>query len=115
MIRITETNVTIMVRDMNRSISFYENIGFEMKNRWGENYAMLSTTGLTIGIHPSSDEIKGSGTVSIGLMIDDINEAKALIEKNKIKYEMHEDESGIYMSFKDPDETIVYCTQPKWR
>jgi predicted enzyme related to lactoylglutathione lyase len=114
MIKITGTNVTIMVKNMNKSISFYENIGFAMKNRWGEHYAMLTTTGLTIGIHPASEELKGSGNVSIGLMVDNIENAKELLEKNKTKFEMHDDKSGIYINFADPDGTVIYFTQPKW-
>jgi catechol 2,3-dioxygenase-like lactoylglutathione lyase family enzyme len=52
MIKITETNITIMVQDMNKAISFYESLGFVIKNRWDDHYAMLTTTGLTLGIHP---------------------------------------------------------------
>jgi predicted enzyme related to lactoylglutathione lyase len=115
MIKITETNVTIMVRDFNKAISFYENIGFEIKNRWEDHYAMLTTTGLTIGIHPSTGEQKGSGNMSIGLMVENIEDAKVLLDKNKIRYEMHDDKSGIYLNFTDPDQTIIYFTQPKWR
>jgi len=115
MIKITETNVTIMVQDMNKSISFYENLGFEIKNRWGDHYAMLTTTGLTLGIHPAKEPSTGSGNVSIGLMVDDANEAKVLLEKNNIRFEHHDDKSGIYLNFKDPDGTVVYYTQPKWR
>lgn len=115
MIKITETNVTIMVTNMNSSIEFYQSLGFEIKNRWGDHYAMLTTTGLTLGIHPSDGKTKGSGNVSIGLMVDDINEAKGLLEKNKISFQHHDDKSGIYLNFTDPDGTIIYYTQPKWR
>jgi hypothetical protein len=115
MIKINETNVTIMVKNMNTSIGFYENIGFEIKNRWGDHYAMLTTAGLTIGIHPSSGETTGSGNVSIGLMIDNIEDAKKILESNKIKFEMLDDKSGIYLNFADPDGTVIYFTQPKWK
>jgi catechol 2,3-dioxygenase-like lactoylglutathione lyase family enzyme len=116
MIKITETNVTIMVKDMNKSIGFYESIGFTMKQRWGDHYAMLNTTGLTIGIHPADEELKGSGNVSIGLMIENAEEAKALLQKNNIPFDFHDDgKSGIYLNFKDPDGTIVYFTQPSWK
>jgi predicted enzyme related to lactoylglutathione lyase len=115
MIKVTETNITIMVKDMNAAISFYENIGFTIKNRWGDHYAMLTIANLTIGIHPASEDVKGSGNVSIGLMVDNIDDASSLLEKNKIKFEKHDDKSGIYLNFTDADGTVIYFTQPKWR
>lgn len=116
MIKITGTNVTIMVKDMDASISFYQNIGFTIKQRWDNNYAMLETTGLTLGIHPGGDESSSSGSVSVGLMIEDFNEAKALLEKKAIVYEAQDDgKSGMYLHFTDPDGTVVYFVQPKWK
>jgi predicted enzyme related to lactoylglutathione lyase len=100
---------------MSTAISFYESIGFVLKNRWDDHYAMLTTAGLTIGIHPASGEIKWGENVSIGLMVDNIEEAKTLLKKNKIKSEFHDDKSGIYLNFTDPDGTMIYFTQPKWR
>ncbi len=115
MIKIASTNVTIMVKDMDKAISFYESIGLTLKQRWGDNYAMVETTGLTIGIHPGGDDHSGSGTISIGFMIDDINEAKALLEKNNITATFDEGKSGTYLNFKDPDGTALYFVQPKWK
>ena len=115
MITINSTNVTIMVKDMDASIKFYESIGLTLKQRWGDNYAMVETAGLTIGIHPGADEHSNSGTVSIGFMIDDVNEAKALIEKNGISAKFEDDKSGTYLHFKDPDGSILYFVQPEWK
>ncbi len=115
MIAINSTNVTIMVKDMDKSIQFYESIGLKLKQRWGDNYAMVETAGLTLGIHPGGDDKSGSGSVSVGLMIDDINEAKALLEKNNITAKFEDGKSGTYLHFKDPDGTIVYFVQPKWQ
>lgn len=112
---ITGTNVTIMVKSMDASIKFYENIGMKLKQRWGDNYAMLETEGLTIGVHPGSDENSNSGTVSIGFMIDKIEDAVAVLDKNKIAHEKQDDgKSGIYCHFKDLDGTLLYFVQPKW-
>jgi predicted enzyme related to lactoylglutathione lyase len=79
MINITGSNVTIMVKDMDRSISFYEQLGMTLKQRWGDNYAMVSAEGITLGIHPSHGAEGTSGSVSIGLMIENIEEAKAIL------------------------------------
>jgi predicted enzyme related to lactoylglutathione lyase len=115
MVNITSTNVTIMVKDFDRSIRFYESIGLTLKQRWDDHYAMVETTGLTIGIHPGGDDHSGSGTVSIGFMIEDINDAKLLLQENNITAKSDDGGSGIYLHFKDPDGTILYFVQPKWK
>ena len=48
-------------------------------------------------------------------MVDDIEEAHALLEKEKIAFTKEDDgKSGIYAHFKDPDGTILYFVKPKW-
>jgi len=108
---IKETDITIMVHDMDKAIAFYEKIGLKLQSRWGNHYARVVTTGITIGIHPGGDEKSGSGTVSIGFLIDDINEAKALLDQNQIAYKFEEGKSGKFTHFKDPDGTILYFMQ----
>ena len=61
---IKDSNVTIMVKDMDKSVSFYQSIGFAVKNRWGNHYAQLTAPGITIGIHPT-DEIYTSSIQTI--------------------------------------------------
>ncbi len=111
---ITGTNLTIMATDMDRAIKFYESIGFKLENRWGNHYAMLTTTGITIGIHPAENDANTSGTVSLGMMVKDIAEAKTLLEKNNISYKMDDGKSGTYLHFSDEDGTILYYVLPKW-
>jgi len=114
MINIKGTNVTIMVKDMDKAISFYESIGLTLKQRWDNHYAMVVTEGITIGIHPAKDAELNSGTVSIGFMINTIEDAKALLDKNNIVYKAEDDgKSGNYLHFKDPDGTVLYFVQPK--
>jgi catechol 2,3-dioxygenase-like lactoylglutathione lyase family enzyme len=113
--KLNDSNITIMVKNMDKAISFYESIGLTLKNRWGDHYAMLSGGGVTLGIHPGGDGKTGSGNVSIGFMIDKVSEGKALLDKHKISYKHEEDgKSGIYLHFKDPDGTVVYFVEPKW-
>jgi hypothetical protein len=115
MIKINESNVTIIIANMDKAILFYESIGFELKNRWDDHYAMLSATGITIGLHPGREgEIKEDSNISIGLMIDNADEAKELLERNNIDYKLDDGKSGIYLHFKDPDGTVIYFTVPKW-
>lgn len=115
MISVKETNVTIMVKDMDRAVSFYESIGLTLKQRWDNHYAMMMAPGITIGLHPSEDTATNSGTVSIGFMIEDIEEVKALLDTNKTAYTSQADgKSGTYVHFKDPFGTILYFVKPKW-
>jgi hypothetical protein len=76
---IKDSNVTIMVRDMDRSISFYQSIGFTLKNRWGSHYAQISAPGITIGLHPTSgNNSQGTSNISVGFTV--------VASKNRIPY-----------------------------
>jgi catechol 2,3-dioxygenase-like lactoylglutathione lyase family enzyme len=113
--KLNDSNVTIMVNDMDKSINFYESIGLTLKQRWGNNYAMISGAGITLGIHPNDGRKVSSGSVSIGFMIDDFEGAKKLLEKNGIKFNAVDDgKSGNFLNFEDPDGTGLYFMLPKW-
>lgn len=114
MIKITESNVTIMVNDMDVAINFYQSIGFTIKQRWENHYAMLSAEGITIGLHPADGDEVSSTAISIGLMINDIEEAKKLLTKNGIVFKQEGGSSGIYLHFNDPDGTLLYYVLPQW-
>jgi catechol 2,3-dioxygenase-like lactoylglutathione lyase family enzyme len=115
MIKIHETNVTIMVKDIDASIAFYQSIGLTLKQRWENHYAMMESTGLTIGLHPGNEDKITESKISIGFMIDAISEAKSLLDSNKIPYREDDGKSGIYLHFHDPDGVVLYFTQPKWK
>jgi len=104
-----------MVKDMDRAIRFYEQIGLALKQRWENHYAMMSGEGITIGLHPTEAAETSSGSVSIGFMVTEIGTAKALLDANKIAYKEEKDgKSGLYLHFRDPDNTIIYYVEPKW-
>ena len=113
--KITGSNVTIMVKDMDRSIEFYKSIGLTLQQRWENNYAMMGTEGITLGIHPSEGIVRSSGSLSIGFMVDEIVDCKAILHKHNILFEEQNDgKSGIYLNFKDPDGTHLYFVKPMW-
>jgi len=112
MLKVHDTHVTIMVRDFDGAIKFYESIGLTLRDRWGDGYATVATNGITIGIHPAGEEYSGSGNVSIGFIIDSIGDAKKILEANNISYAINEDEAGIFATFRDPDGTNLYFMQP---
>jgi len=113
--QITESNVTIMVKDMDRAVSFYQSIGLTLKNRWENHYAQLATTDIVIGLHPEEKELANTPKVSIGFIVDSIAEAKALLERNSIIYRYAEGKSGKYTHFNDPNGTYLYFSEPAWR
>jgi len=112
MLSIKATDVTVLTGDMDKAVSFYQKIGLIQKNRWGNHYAQMTTAGVTIGLHPGNENTAGSGNVSIGFMVDDIAEAKALLEEQQITHEVHEGKSGKFLHFKDSDGTVLYFMQP---
>jgi len=46
---IKESNITINVKDIDRSIAFYQSISFTVKNRWGKDYMQLIAPGISYG------------------------------------------------------------------
>src|ERR1700690_4285673 len=84
---ITGGNITIMVRDMDKSVSFYQSIGLTLKTRWGNHYAQVTAPGVVIGLHPTSDSslTGGSGSASIGFTADNFEDAKALLQRRELR------------------------------
>jgi catechol 2,3-dioxygenase-like lactoylglutathione lyase family enzyme len=113
---IGHANVTVNVKDIDKSVSFYQSIGFEIKNRWGNYYAQIIAPGIEIGLHPTSnDNLKGnSGNVSIGFTTKNIEETKSSLEQLSIAVTERSEEGGQFLLFTDPDGTALYFIKPKW-
>jgi len=113
--KIKESNITINVIDMNKSIAFYESIGLTVQNRWNNHYAQLIAPGIVIGLHPSSDKnlIGSLGNVSIGFTTDDFEEAKSLLKNLAINVIGRREEGGQFLHFSDPNGTALYFINPK--
>lgn len=114
--KITDTNVTINVKNLDTSISFYETIGFTVKNRWENYYAQLIAPGIVIGLHPTAGTAlaEGSGNVSIGFTTDTFEKTKNELQKLSIKITERQEEGGQFLHFSDPDGTLLYFIKPKW-
>jgi catechol 2,3-dioxygenase-like lactoylglutathione lyase family enzyme len=113
---IKESNITINVKNLDNSISFYESIGLIVEKRWGNHYAQLSAPGLVIGLHPTSETnlTGGSGNISIGFTTDNFEETKTLLQELSIVTTDRQEEGGQFLHFNDPDGTSIYFIKPKW-
>ena len=113
--KIRESNVTINVRDLDKSVSFYESIGITVKSRWGNHYAQLIAPGMVIGLHPTSEVnlVGNSGNISLGFTTDDFESAKSLLQKLSFKFKERKEEGGLFLHFTDPDGTALYFIKPK--
>jgi catechol 2,3-dioxygenase-like lactoylglutathione lyase family enzyme len=115
--KIKEANITINVKDLNKSVSFYESLGLQIKSRWDDYYAQLTAPGVVIGLHPTDDaNLKGnSGNTSIGFITNNIEEAKALLQKLSVAISERHEEGGQFLHFNDPDGTALYFINPEWQ
>ncbi len=112
--QIKESNITIAVKDLSASIEFYQKLGLEIKNRWGPHYAQLTAADIVIGLHPVEEPIPPSSQISVGFMIDNIEDAKLLLRECNIPFSVTDGKSGPLVRFHDPDGTALYFTQPGW-
>jgi len=113
---IKDSNITINVQDLEKSISFYISIGFTLKERWSHYYAQVSAPGLVIGLHPISESNAqlNSGNVSIGFTTEDFEKAKTELNQLGIETSERKEEGGEFIHFNDPDGTSLYFIKPKW-
>lgn len=81
--------VQMRVADLDRSITFYRDVlGLRLKLRNDAlHWAKFDTgiKGVTIGVG-EGPEVKGSGSVSINLGVDDIEAARALLESRGVTF-----------------------------
>jgi catechol 2,3-dioxygenase-like lactoylglutathione lyase family enzyme len=113
---ITSSNTTIMVKSMDNAVAFYQSIGFAVKQRWGNFYAQLTAPGTTLGLHPANANSTdtSTGNFSIGLVADDFEGAKKLLEDLAIPFSAREEEGGSFLHFTDPDGYALYFIKSRW-
>jgi glyoxylase I family protein len=109
--------VTIMIRDMDEAVEFYTtNLGFALKSRYGNEFAIVQGPGITIGLHPGSAEQLGQ--VSIGLSVDSLEESMESARARGLTFagNIVEDPPMRFAFFKDPNGVELYLAQEsEWR
>lgn len=109
-------NVTLIVRDFRKSLSFYtRTLGlskiYESAGQWAE----IDGPGITIGLHacgecePDSCE---SHSISIGLVVADLESAMSALKKKGVKFwGTSEGEHVRNAWFGDPDGNPIYLCE----
>jgi len=107
-------NVILAVRDLNKSLEFYNKIlGMPIKNQ-RENWVDLGQSGALLSLHPADESSPHTGTsvdngVLIGLLIGDVASAvDELKSKNvRIYRDIQERDSGKNAIILDPDDYMI--------
>ena|SRR5579885_1258628 len=109
---------TIYVSDMDRAVEFYSGVlGLKLAYRFGNDWAqIIAGQGLTIGLHPASDQSPAGkkGSITIGLNVSKPLEevVKELKEKGAtIKGEIVNDEAVKVQYIEDPDGNEIYLAE----
>ena len=114
-------NVILAVKDLDKSIEFYNKIlGMPIK-RQRENWVDLGQSGALLSLHPASTSSPHSGTsidngILIGLVVGDVSSAiNELKSKNvKIYRDIQDKSPGKNAIILDPDEYMISLFEPNF-
>ena len=114
-------NVILAVKDLNKSLEFYNKIlGMPIK-RQRDNWIDLGQSGALLSLHPASTSSPHSGSsidngILIGLVVGDVASAvNELKSKNvKIYRDIQDKSSGKNAIILDPDEYMISLFEPNF-
>ena len=113
--QITQSNITLMVADLDRSLRFYtEVLGFTSVQRYGDTWAELNAPGLTIGLHPARKPrsiTTDTEAVSLGLGVPELEAAIGELEAHGVAVHPTGEGALRIIHFTDPDGTPLYLMQ----
>jgi len=111
---IKESNVTVMVSDLNRAIQFYtETLGLKLVNRVQDHWAEVVAPGLTIGLHPAGPHGPKPGnseSLAIGFTVDNLDDDITTFKSKGVSFAPNIMEEGPVRIafFNDPDKNPLY-------
>ncbi|MFH1248541.1 MAG: VOC family protein [archaeon] len=110
-----QAKISIMVRNMNRSIDFYtKKLGFKLGFRYENDFAYLTGFGIALGLsEDNSKYCPDKGNLSICFEVKDMGKAVSDLKKKGLSFEFDEDEDCRFASFEDPDSTPLYLVEKK--
>ena len=114
-------NVILAVKDLDKSVEFYNKIlGMPIK-RQRQNWVDLGQSGALLSLHPASSSTPHIGTsidngILIGLVVGDVTSAlNELKSKNvKVHRDIQEHEAGKNAIILDPDEYMISLFEPNF-
>ena len=108
-------NVILAVKDLNKSVEFYNKIlGMPIK-RQRENWIDLGQSGALLSLHPASAELPTpNDMIMIGFVVGDVSSAiDELKSKNvKIHRDIQNKSSGKNAIILDPDDYMISLFEP---
>jgi len=110
-------NVILAVKDLNKSVEFYNKIlGMPFK-RQRDNWVDLGQSGALLSLHPASAELlTPNDMIMIGFVVGDVSSAiDELKSKNvKIHRDIQHKSSGKNAIILDPDEYMISLFEPNF-
>jgi len=108
-------NVILAVKDLNKSVEFYNKIlGMPIKKQ-RENWVDLGQSGALLSLHPASTELlTPNDMIMIGFVVGDVSSAiDELKSKNiKIHRDIQNKSSGKNAIILDPDDYMISLFEP---
>lgn len=109
-------HVGIYINDLDRSVQFYEKLGFEKEEDRGfgkgRPVVMRHYSGVAINLFDRSDQRK-SGHTQIALEVGSLSQTRAFMEYNGIEMENDDDGSGAVF-IKDPDDNLIQLDRHRY-
>ena len=114
-------NVILAVKDLDKSIEFYNKIlGLPIKNK-RENWIDLGQSGALLSLHPASQSSPHSGSsidngILISFVIGDVASAVDELKSKNVKIfrEIQERDIGKNVIILDPDEYMISLFEPSF-
>jgi lactoylglutathione lyase len=114
-------NVILAVKDLDKSIEFYNKIlGLPIKNK-RENWVDLGQSGALLSLHPASQSSPHSGSsidngILISFVIGDVASAVDELKSKNVKIfrEIQERNIGKNVIILDPDEYMISLFEPSF-
>jgi predicted enzyme related to lactoylglutathione lyase len=99
--------IMVVVRDMERSATFYRDVlGLKMLFKQ-ENWSQFDAGNILIGLHPEGEEVKVSPStgMSFGIYVDDITRAVSELKRRggRLAIEPRNEPFGRWALLQDPD------------
>ena len=114
-------NIILAVKDLDKSVEFYNKIlGMPIKNR-RENWVDLGQGGALLSLHPADESSPHTGTsvdngVLIGLLVGDVASAVDELKSKDVRIhrDIQEREAGKNAIILDPDDYMISLFEPNF-